>query len=392
MSDIVVGQYDNTDVLTLVIALSYDLPGSCGLPAAAASGESRIMTTIRLPRAAAGRSLRLTGAARYLPGLLVVGVVATVATIGGRIEPLLGGPVIGVILGAMLSPWVRRRGELRLGITLAATVVLQVSVVVLGAQLSIKQVLTAGADSLPVMLGTLAACLIVAQIAGRWLGISGDLRTLIGCGTAICGASAIAAVSPTIRAKNPDIAYAITTIFVFNIVAVLVFPPLGHALGMSQHDFGLFAGTAVNDTSSVVATASTYGDVASHEAVVVKLTRTLMIIPICLVLGALTRRRTTEPTLEPVRSGGALRQAVRLVPWFLIGFLVLAGINSAGAIPAAAHSSIQFTALTLITVALTAIGMSTDTAALRRAGFKPFLLGLILWATVGGTSLLLQLA
>jgi len=348
------------------------------------------MTTIRLPHTAT--QLKLPGAARYLPGLLIVGVVAAIATVGGRIEPLLGGPVIGVILGALISPWVRRRGELRLGVTLAATVVLQVSVVVLGAQLSMKQVLTAGVDSLPVMLGTLAACLVVAQLAGRWLGISGDLRTLIGAGTAICGASAIAAVSPTIRAKNPDIAYAITTIFVFNIVAVLVFPPLGHALHMSQHDFGLFAGTAVNDTSSVVATASTYGDAASHEAVVVKLTRTLMIIPICLVLGALTRRRSTAAVTEPSRPGGPLRQAIRLVPWFLIGFLVLAGINSAGVIPATAHNSIQFTALTLITVALTAIGMSTDAAALRRAGVRPFLLGLILWVTVGATSLLLQLA
>jgi uncharacterized integral membrane protein (TIGR00698 family) len=234
------------------------------------------------------------------------------------------------------------------------------------------------------MIGTLTVCLLLAFVLARRLGIGRDVGTLIGVGTAICGASAIAAVSPVIRAKSSAIAYAVSTIFLFNVAAVLIFPPLGHLLGLSQHSFGLFAGTAVNDTSSVVATASTYGPDAANYAVVVKLTRTLFIIPICLGLAALGRRGTTPATDAPRPS------ALRLIPWFLVGFLVAAAANSAGLVPAAAHGGLQQTALFLTTVALAGIGMSTNVGAIRTAGLRPVLLGLILWIAVSATSLGLQ--
>jgi uncharacterized integral membrane protein (TIGR00698 family) len=302
--------------------------------------------------------------------------------------PLVGAPVIGVVTGAALSAVARRHRTLQPGIRFAASRVLQVAVVILGAQLSLRQVLQVGAGSLPVMLGTFAACLALAYLAGRRLGIAGDVRTLIGFGTAICGASAIAAVSPVVRAKHADIAYAISTIFLFNIAAVLVFPPLGHLLHLSQHAFGLFAGTAVNDTSSVVAASSSYGAAAGHYAVVVKLTRTLLIIPTCLALGALTSRRT--PTTDG--NTPARWHAVRVVPWFLVGFLAAATLNTAGFVPTALHPQIQHLAVFLITVAMSAIGLSTDGAALRKAGPRPLLLGFLLWVGVTATSLCLQLA
>ncbi len=298
------------------------------------------------------------------------------------------------------------------------------------------------------MLGTLAVCLGAAWLFGRLLGVPRDLRTLIGVGTGICGGSAIAAVSPVIEAASTDVAYAISTIFLFNITAVLAFPLLGHALGMSQQSFGLFAGTAVNDTSSVVATATTYGAAATSHAVVVKLVRTLMIIPICLTLAALTARNrrpagpahptapgqlaasaspcpvgptmagptghgqvaapasatpadpdaTPQAPMAPAapRASAAGRarispaRALRLVPWFLIGFVVAAAINSAGVIPAAAHAPLQHTSVFLVAVALSAIGLSTDVAALRKAGHRPLLLGAVLWITVAAASLGLQ--
>jgi len=243
-----------------------------------------------------------------------------------------------------------------------------------------------------------------------------DLRTLIGVGTGICGGSAIAAVSPVIEAASTDIAYAISTIFLFNIAAVLAFPILGHMLGMSQQSFGLFAGTAVNDTSSVVATATTYGAAAASHAVVVKLVRTLMIIPICLGLATLTARRhekgaalAAAVTDVPggIRAAAALdgqyghrrsrpapmtpSRVIRLVPWFLIGFIAAAAVNSAGFIPAAAHVPFQHTSTFLVAVALSAIGLSTNVAALRKAGPKPLLLGALLWVTVAAASLGLQL-
>lgn len=332
------------------------------------------------------------------PGLGIAVAVAIMATVIGRNVPVVGSAVPGAVIGAVLAIVFRPGERFRAGLKWASSFVLQCSVVILGTQLSIGAAARAGLASLPVMLGTLAACLLAAYVYGRMLGVVGDLRTLIGAGTGICGASAIAAVSPVIEAAGTDIGYAVSTIFLFNIAAVLAFPLLGHVLGMSQHSFGLFAGTAVNDTSSVVATAATYGGPASQYAIVVKLVRTLMIIPVCVALAWVTDRRKTAAAV-PAGPAGTARaagrrmsagRALRLVPWFLIGFVVAALLNTAGLVPAGAHSTLSGVSLFLVAVALSAIGLSTDVRALRRAGAKPLLLGLMLWITVSGASLGLQ--
>lgn len=340
-------------------------------------------------------ALRWDGRARIArlgPGLAVSLAVAAVAWELGRLAPVVGSPVIGIVCGVVAGRLVGRRRGLAPGVAFAARTVLQLAVVVLGAQLSLRQVADVGLGSLPLMVCTLAACLAAAFVIGRRMGVDADVRTLIGVGTAVCGASAIAAVSPVIRAKDAAVAYAIPTIFLFNVLAVLAFPPLGHALGLNQHAFGLFAGTAVNDTSSVVAAAGSYGSSASHYAVVVKLTRSLSIIPVCLGLAALQRRRDRTAGNETATgpTGSAVARAARLVPWFLVGFLLLAAANSLGAIPAASHGGVQAAALFLITVALSAIGLSTDPGVLRRAGARPLLLGLVLWAIVTVVSLALH--
>jgi len=344
------------------------------------------------------------------PGLALALGVAAVATVVGQYVPLVGSAVPGAVIGAVIALTLKPGARLAPGQRWASTFVLQCSVVLLGAQLSIGEAARVGVSSLPVMLGTLAVCLSAAWLYGRLLGVPGDLRTLIGVGTGICGGSAIAAVSPVIEAASTDVAYAISTIFLFNITAVLAFPLLGHALGMSQQSFGLFAGTAVNDTSSVVATATTYGAAATSHAVVVKLVRTLMIIPICLGLAALTARKPRPATTAastatvpadavasapaPQRQRGPARMSPRrvlkLVPWFLIGFVLVAAVNSVGIIPAAAHGPLQHVSVFLVAVALSAIGLSTNVAALRKAGSKPLLLGAMLWITVAAASLGLQ--
>lgn len=338
-----------------------------------------------------------------IPGLALAVAVAVVATVVGKAFPVIGGPVTGIILGVALAAAIKPGATLKPGIGVAAKVILQVSVVLLGTQLSLGQIVQVGGSSLPVMLGSLTVCLVAAYWIGRWLGIGGDVRTLIGVGTGICGASAIAAVTPVIGAASVEVAYAMSTIFLFHIAAVLAFPAIGHLLGLSQHAFGLFAGTAVNDMSSVVATASTYGATATNYAVVVKLTRTLLIIPICLGLTALVARRARHKAGRAAAADGiptaavrstaratALR-AVRLVPWFLVGFLALAAVNSVGLIPADAHAGLTEASLFLITVALSAIGLSTDIGGLRRTGQRPFVLGASLWVIVSLTSLGLQL-
>jgi len=356
------------------------------------------------PRRAARRAQAIA------PGLALALAVAAVATGVGQYVPLVGSAVPGALIGIVIAIVVKPGARFAAGVKWASTFILQCSVVLLGAQLSIAEAARVGLSSLPVMLGTLAICLAAAWLYGRLLGVPGDLRTLIGVGTGICGGSAIAAVSPVIEAASADVAYAISTIFLFNIAAVLIFPLLGHALGMGQQSFGLFAGTAVNDTSSVVATATTYGTAATSHAVVVKLVRTLMIIPICLGLSALTARKQQRPVIATAPAAAARddaagapaspaalasarmspRRATKLVPWFLIGFVLVAAVNSCGIIPAGAHSPLEHASVFLVSVALSAIGLSTNVAALRKAGARPLILGAVLWITVATASLGLQ--
>ncbi|HEX3816531.1 MAG TPA: putative sulfate exporter family transporter [Mycobacteriales bacterium] len=318
----------------------------------------------------------------WVPGLLLSLAVAVVATALGRVAPVVGAPVFGIVGGGLLAAAIRPGERLRPGFAVAGKGVLQASVVVFGTGLSLSRVAHVGGSSLPVLLGTLAVALGVAWLGGRLLGVGGDARTLIGVGSAICGASAIAATTAVIEAAEVDVAYAIGTIFAFNVTAVLLYPALGHALGLSQHAFGLWAGTAINDTSSVVAAGYTYGAAAGSYGVVVKLTRSLMIIPICVALALHRRRKTgTDRPALPWR---------KLVPTFLIGFVLASALNSVGAIPAAWHGALQQLGVFLITVALSGIGLSLRIGEIRRAGVRPLLLGGLLWASIGLTSLGLQ--
>lgn len=321
------------------------------------------------------------------PGLVVAVVIACVATVLGHFLPVVGGPVFGIVLGIVAGTSVPalRHERLTPGVRAAGTSVLQLSIVVLGTGLSLAKVLEVGGSSLPVMLGTFAVALIGAFVLGRLLGINGQLATLIGVGTGICGASAIAATTAVIRPKESNVAYAIGTIFTFNILAVLLFPPIGHLIGMTGHSFGLWSGTAVNDTSSVVAAAYSFGDGAGPYAIVVKLTRSLMIIPVVVVLALVTARREAAGQGERVRIPWR-----RVVPAFLIGFLVAASLNSLGLIPGGWHAGLTFLGTFLITIALAGIGLGLRPAQLRQAGHRPLLLGALLWVCVASASLGLQ--
>jgi uncharacterized integral membrane protein (TIGR00698 family) len=241
----------------------------------------------------------LGGLGRLLPGLSVTAGIAVVATLLGGLVPVVGAPVIGILCGIVIALVIRPAACLKPGMAFTSKRVLQGSIVVLGSGLSLGQVLSTGGRSLPVLLGTLVVALAMAWLVGRMLGLRADLRTLIGVGTAICGASAIAATDAVINADEADVSYAIATIFTFNVVAVLLYPSLGHAFGFSQHTFGLWAGTAINDLSSVVAASTTYGHAAASYGVIVKLTRTLAIIPICLGL-ATVRGRSLSSILRHV--------------------------------------------------------------------------------------------
>ncbi|MBL3688047.1 putative sulfate exporter family transporter [Leucobacter zeae] len=316
-----------------------------------------------------------------LPGAFVCACIGLVATAIGAVVPVVGSAIPAVLIGVGAACVRRPSARLQPGVAYAGKFLLQCAVVLLGAQLSLASVVAVGLESLPVMLGSLLVCLVGAWTIGRAMRVERDLRVLVGVGTGICGASAIAAVSPVIRARSADISYAISTVFLFNIIAIGVFPVIGRALGMTPHAFGLFAGTAVNDTSSVVAAASVYSSAALGFAVVVKLVRTLMIIPVSVGLAVLETRR----------SGGGERMTparlLRLVPWFLVGFLVVAAVASTGAVPPQVTAALTDVSVFLVATALAGIGLSTDLRAIRAAGLRPLALGGILSALVMVTTL-----
>ncbi|MGH8085439.1 MAG: YeiH family protein [Lysobacter sp.] len=319
------------------------------------------------------------------PGLLLSAGIAAVAFGLGQWLPLVGGPVFGIVLGVAVRNLVAPPAACQPGIRFAGRQVLQWSIVALGLGLSLTQVARTGLDSLAVTLVTVAAAFVSALVLGRLLGIPSKLKVLIGAGTAICGGSAIAAVTPIIKADEHDTAFAISTIFLFNLVAVVVFPALGHLMGMSPEGFGLWAGTAINDTSSVVAAGYSYGQAAGDHATIVKLTRATLIIPLCLVLAAIEAWRHKK-------HGGGDFSLWRVVPWFILWFVVASAVSTAGWIPDAWQPAIRLGAKLLIIVALTAIGLSADLRRMAATGLRPIALGLGVWAAVALSSLAVQYA
>ena len=317
-------------------------------------------------------------------GFLLALVVAVVAAVLGHLAPIVGAPVFAIVLGALLASVRKPSAALRPGIAFASKQLLQWSIVLLGAHLSLSEIIQGGARSLPVMLGTLVIVLVLAYVVGRALRLDRDIRRLVGIGTAICGGSAIAAVASVIEADQADIAYSLGVVFLFNVVAVLIFPALGHLLQLSQQAFGLWAGTAINDTSSVVAAAFAYGHDAGNDAVIVKLTRTTLIVPIVLYYG--WRR------IQRAREGQSAIDWRAIIPWFILWFLVAAALNSFGLIPAVAQQPLQELALFSITVALAGVGLGTDIQRIRAAGVRPLMLGAILWVAIAVSSLLIARA
>jgi uncharacterized integral membrane protein (TIGR00698 family) len=236
---------------------------------------------------------------------------------------------------------------------------------------------------------TMTTAFVTAYALGRLMKVHDKLQILIGVGTAICGGSAIAAVTPIIKPDDHDTAFAISTIFLFNVVAVLLFPLLGHMLHLSDLGFGLWAGTAINDTSSVVAAGYSYSTTAGDYATIVKLTRATLIIPICLVLAVATALRAKRASKQSGVTGDF--SLARIFPWFILWFLVASAVRTMGLVPVAIQPAIHLAAEFMIIVALTGIGLSANLRKMAAAGVRPILLGLGVWAAVSISSLLVQL-
>lgn len=327
--------------------------------------------------------LLATPTARLLPGLLLCLPLAALAYALGLRWPLVGGAVLGILTGLLVRNLWPLPAATAPGIRFTGKYLLQAAVVALGFGLDLRQVVQTGLSSLTVTLSTLGVAFLTAWALARWLRVHHVLGTLIGVGTGICGGSAIAAVTPILRPDEHDTALALSTVFLFNLVAVLVFPPLGHLLGLSDAGFGLWAGTAINDTSSVVAAGYLYSHAAGDIATVVKLTRATLIIPVCLALAGWQAWRQRNASTGPVSLRG-------IVPWFIFGFLAAAALRGSGVVPTAWLAPLHQIASFLIVLALTAIGLSADLRRLLATGARPLLLGLGTWLAVATSSLLLQ--
>jgi uncharacterized integral membrane protein (TIGR00698 family) len=323
------------------------------------------------------------------PGLLLAVAIGLVALLLGRWAPIIGGPVFGIVLGMVVRNLFAPDARFTPGIQFGGKQILQWSIIALGFGLSLTQVARTGLESLWVTMITMSVAFLSAWLLGRWLGVHDKLKILIGVGTAICGGSAIAAVTPIIRADEHDTAFAISTIFLFNVIAVLLFPLLGHLMHLSDLGFGLWAGTAINDTSSVVAAGYSYSHAAGDYATIVKLTRATLIIPVCLVLAFIVA--ASEKRKQAQAGSVGQFSLSRIFPWFILWFLVASGIRTAGLVPMAIQPALHLLAEFLIIVALTAIGLSANLRRMISSGARPILLGLGVWAAVSISSLLVQL-
>ena len=346
------------------------------------------------------------------PGVGLCAAIALPCWFLGEALPVVGGPVFAILIGMVIALWWKQpaRGIVQDGIGFTAKKVLQYAVILLGFGLNLAQIAAVGAESLPIILTTIAMALIVGYVLYRVLRMDSAIATLIAVGSSICGGSAIAATAPVIRAKDEQVAQAISVIFLFNVIAALIFPTLGSMLGMSNEGFGLFAGTAVNDTSSVTAAAAAWdgmhpGANALDDATIVKLTRTLAIIPITLVLGIVMARKESadesasnaQAASEPssTRRKGPLGNfsLKRAFPMFILFFLVASLITTiavAAGADAAVFAPLKTLSKFFIVMAMAAIGLNTDLVKLVKSGAKPLLMGLICWICIAAASLGMQ--
>ena len=322
----------------------------------------------------------MTNKESIFPGIFLVSAIALPAWVLGTFIPLVGGPVCGILLGMMTAFW-KRPKVYDMGIQFTAKRILQASIILLGFEMNFFNVYNVGSQSLYIIIFTLSIAFLTAWLVGHYLKIPGNTSILIGVGTAICGGSAIAATAPVIAASDEHVAYSISTIFLFNIAAVFIFPLTGHLLGMSDIGFGMWAGTAINDTSSVVAAGYSYSSDAGNFATIVKLTRALMIVPVTLALAIFTARKKVNNSIFNIS---------KIFPWFILGFVASSIINTTGFISPSICKMFSEIGKAFIIMALTAIGLTTHLKQFISHGMKPILLGLSCWIAVALVSLLTQ--
>lgn len=330
-------------------------------------------------------------------GILLCFIIALVCFFLGQLAPVIGGPVFAILAGMILTMLMKNKAEVQAGITFTSKKILQYAVILLGFGLNLSVVAKTGTQSLPIILSTITTSLLISYGLSKVMHIPTKISTLVGVGSSICGGSAIAATAPVIDADDEEVAQAISVIFLFNVLAAILFPYMGTLLGFQGSEgFGVFAGTAVNDTSSVTATASTWdsmfqlGSATLDKAVTVKLTRTLAIIPITLFL-AFYRLRSEK---KEGQQDGKKMEWKKIFPVFILYFILASLITTIATnglhISADVFLPMKELSKFFIIMAMAAIGLNTDLVKLIKSGGKPILMGFCCWIGITLVSLLAQ--
>ena len=334
---------------------------------------------------------------KLFPGIVLSVLIGAFAVWIESLLPIhvIGAAVIAMFIGMILNSFLKETALFTSGCKFTSKKVLKFAIILLGLSLNITTILQVGKLSLTVMIFTLLTCFGGGYFIGKALGLNWKLSNLISAGTGICGGSAIAAIAPTIDAEDTDIAYAMSATFLFDMAMIILFPIMGRALGMTDQAFGIWAGTAVNDTSSVVATGYAFSEGAGDFATMVKLTRTLAIIPTVITFAFVQLRLKRKEAVANNQTKGALKadfSIVKIFPWFILGFLAMSIVTSLISIPAAVVSGTKTTSKFLMVCALAAIGVNTSFKDMKKSGIKPMIHGFIISALVVVVALLVEMA
>lgn len=322
----------------------------------------------------------------FILGVAICFALAEISVLLEKLIPgeILGASIIALFLGTIINSFFHP-DWMKPALKFTSKRILKVAIILLGASLSIGTIMSVGKMTFFVMIFTFAMCFGGGYFVRKIFGLNWKLGNLISAGTGICGGSAIAAISPVIDADDKDIAFAMSSTFIFDMVMVALYPIMGKLLGMSDIAYGIWAGTSVNDTASVVASGYAFSEIAGDFATMVKLTRTIAIIPTVLVFAYIgTRIKQKELKAE---NKGQKVNLVKIIPWFIGGFLLLAVLNSAGFIPSVLGSVIKNASKFLMVTALAAIGLNTSIGDFKKAGLAPMFYGITIDTLVTLTAL-----
>lgn len=334
----------------------------------------------------------LKKAAEAVPGIVLSIGAALAAIFLSSLVPgdVIGATVMALLVGMALHPLVTRYQVFDAGVSFTGKMILRIGIILMGVNLNFAEVVNVGRYSIFVMLITMATAFIAGNLVGRVFKMNWKLTNLLAVSTAVCGGSAVAAVGPVIKAKDEDIAYAISSTFVFDVITVVALPWIGLALGMSNMGYGLWVGTAVNDTSSVVAAGYAFSEFAGNTAVIVKLTRTLFIIPYVLIFSFISER--LEARAAASTQGRTPINFKKIFPHFVVLFLIVVALRRTGLIPNSLVPALANSSKFCMVMALAAIGLKTSFGDIKDIGFKPMILGFIVDTLVLFVSMGVQIA